>query len=151
MDIQSVLSLLDDKKVADTIGVSTGASTDNVNSVIKLGLPVLLGQLGNAASTTEGADALDKAVTKDHAGGSLLDDIGQLFSGGTDTNDDGKKILGHVFGDNTPAATTTVAKKTGVDPATVLKIMSFVAPIAMAYIGKEKRRKVSMLEVCQIC
>ncbi len=137
MDLTSLITGAITGGAADKIGKATGADQDTVQTVIQAGLPVILGQLANNTSTPEGTQQLDTAVSKDHSGGTLLDSLGSLFGGG-DSNPDGNKILGHVFGDNQSAATSTIAKTTGVDSATVVKILSFLAPLVMAYLGKQK-------------
>lgn len=137
MDLQSMINDLVKGNVAEKIGDATGTDQSTVEQVVEAGLPVILGQLGNNASTPDGATELDKAVEKDHTGGSLLDSLGSLFSGG-DTNSDGGKILDHVLGDNKTAAGQEVSKQTGVDVGTVAKILTFLAPLVMAYLGKKK-------------
>ncbi len=137
MHLTSVIGNIVKGNVADKIGQATGTDKATVEHVLQAGLPVILGQIANNASTNEGATKLDTAVAKDHAGGSLLDSLGGLFVGG-DTNTDGGKILDHVLGDKQDAANQAVAKSTGVDAATVAKILTFLAPLVMAYLGKKK-------------
>ena len=137
MDLTSLITSVITGGATDKIGKATGADQNTVQSVIQAGLPVILGQLANNTRTPEGAQQLDTAISKDHAGGTLLDSLGSLFGSG-DSNTDGGKILDHVLGDSQSIATSTIAKKTGVDPATVVKILGFVAPLVMAYLGKQK-------------
>lgn len=137
MDLQSLVNNLIKGNVATKIGEAIGTDQSTVEQVVEAGLPVILGQLGNNASTTEGAAQLDQAVQSDHTGGSLLESLGSLFSGG-DTNSEGGKILDHVLGDNKSTASQEVSKQTGVDVATVAKILTFLAPLVMAYLGKKK-------------
>ena len=63
--------------------------------------------------------------------------MGGLFAGG-DRNNDGGKIIEHVLGDRQSSANETIANKTGIDAATVAKILTFLAPLVMAYLGKKK-------------
>lgn len=137
MDMTSVLNNVLKGGAADNISKATGADSSAVEKVIQAGLPVIIGQMAKNASTPEGAGQLDAAVTKDHAGGSLLDSLGSLFGGG-DSNVDGGKILGHVLGGGQDVANQKIAKKTGVDAATVAKILTFLAPLVMAYLAKQK-------------
>lgn len=137
MDVQSILTDITKGNVSDKIGQATSTDQSTVEQVIQAGLPVILGQMGNNASTEEGAAKLDTAVAKDHTRGSLLDSLSGLFAGG-DSNTDGGKILDHVLGDSKSKAADTISKQTGVDPATVIKILTFLAPLVMAYLGKKK-------------
>lgn len=132
MDFQTLLTY-----VAMKISTTVGTSLNDVTKVIQAGVPILLGQLGNNASSMTGATQLDKALLKDHLGGSLLDNPDAVFTGG-DVNVEGVKILDHVFGDNITTATRQVSQKTGVEPTTIVKIWSFIAPLVMAFLGREK-------------
>lgn len=75
--------------------------------------------------------------------GSLLDNLGGLFSGGVDSSvtSDGAGILGHLLGGNTSTVTNAISNKTGVSTSTVLKILAIVAPILMSYLGKQVTNK----------
>ena len=137
MDLSSIIGDVIKGNVADKIGKQTGADQAQVESVISAALPVILGQLANNTSSKEGAEQLDAAVAKDHNGGSLFESLGSLFGGGQ-TNADGGKILEHVLGDKQASANDAISQKTGVDAATVAKILTFVAPLVLAYLGKRK-------------
>lgn len=120
-------------KIADSVGVDRST----VDKVIDAGVPVIVGRLGKNVQDPEGASSLDAALSKDHSG-SLLDNLGSLFGQG-DQDEDGDKILGHVFGDSKTAVEGKIAKKTGVDLTTVAKVLSFIAPIILAQLGKQKK------------
>ncbi len=137
MDLTSLIGDVVKGNVAEKIGKSTGTDQQTVEKVIQAGLPVILGQMAKNTSKEDGAAALDAAVEKDHTGGSLLESLGTLFAGG-DKNSDGDKILGHVFGKKQTTANQNIAAKSGVDAATVAKILTFLAPLVMAYLGKKK-------------
>lgn len=124
--------------LSDKIGGSTGASKSQVEEVIGAAMPAIIGALGKNVSSSDGASSLDNALSKDHDG-SLLSNLGALFGGG-DVNTDGSKILSHILGNDKQALSSSVSKKTGVDSATVLKILSFVAPLVLAYLGKKKQQ-----------
>lgn len=138
MDLQANITDLIKGNVSNSISQSTGVSQSDVEHVISAGLPMIIGQMGNNVSSTDGATALDAAVNKHHAGGSLLDSLGSLFETPT-TQQDGSKILDHVLGANSSVVTNRLSKQTGVDPAAVMKILAFVAPLIMAFLGREKQ------------
>jgi hypothetical protein len=137
MDVQAAINDIIKGNVATKIGNATETDQSTVEKVVVAGLPIILGQMGNNTATTSGAEKLDAAVEKDHMGGSLLESLSGLFAGG-DSSGDGSKILDHVFGNKIPAAAEQVATKTGLDTATVVKILTFLAPLVMAYLGKKK-------------
>ena len=137
MDVQAAINDIIKGNVATKIGNATETDQSTVEKVVVAGLPIILGQMGNNTATTSGAEKLDAAVEKDHMGGSLLESLSGLFAG-DDSSGDGSKILDHVFGNKTSAAAEQVATKTGVDTATVGKILTFLAPLVMAYLGKKK-------------
>lgn len=140
MDINQAVKEILKGNVEGKIAESTGTDRSTVDRVIEVGLPMLIGMLGNNTKDEAGAASLDKAVEEDHTGDSLLESLSGLFSGG-DKNEDGEKILGHVFGNETQNAAKNVSGKTGIDMETVLGILSFLAPIVMAYLGKQKKEK----------
>lgn len=138
MDLQALITQAVSGTVSQQISKATGVDETKVQSVIDSGLPVIIGQMARNTSTSDGAVQLDAALAKDHAGGSLLGDLAGLFTGGS-SNIDGAKILTHVLSGNQTTANEQISQKTGVDAATVAKILSFVAPIIMAYLSKQKQ------------
>lgn len=48
--------------------------------------------------------------------------------------------LGHVFGNNRTAVEQGIAKKSGISLSKIGPLLAIVAPIVMAYLGKEKRQ-----------
>lgn len=137
MDLTSMIGTAAKDMFATKVGEATGLDQKDVDKVVQAGLPVILGQLANNTADRQGAEALDAAVAKDHAGGSLLDSLGSLFSGGQ-APAEGGKILEHILGSNQTKTNDTIAKKTGVDAATVAQILAFLAPLVMAYLGRKK-------------
>lgn len=123
------------KNVAGQFGLDENQASAAVNTAI----PVILGGLNSNAQTPEGAASLNNALESKHDG-SLLDNLGGLLGGGniTDLLQDGGGILGHVFGNNVNAVENGVAQKTGISTDKIGPIIKMLAPIVMAYLGKEK-------------
>ncbi len=134
MDLQGLIKDALGAQAAEKIADATGVDKDSVGKVIAAGAPLILGQMSKNSSDETEAEKLDKAVEKDHSP-SLLENITGVFAGGSE-NLDGAKILGHVFGTKGDAASEKVAKKTGIDARSVVKILSFVAPIIMSALAK---------------
>lgn len=139
MDIASILGQVVSGGISDNVAAKTGAKKQDVESVIAASLPMILGGLAKNASTSDGAQALDTAITNKHTSSTVLDDANAATS--DETIADGQKALGHVFGGSEQSVARVVSKKTGVDTATVMKILAVLVPIALAYLGKQKNSK----------
>lgn len=122
------------QNISDKVGLAPGA----VEDIINLGVPVLLGGLGKNATDSQGAAALSETLDQKHDG-SLLNSIGNLFANNQNFNQEGQKILGHIFGEQTEDSKNAIGKKTGIDPAVVAQVLSFIAPLVLAQLGKQKK------------
>lgn len=120
------------------IGQAAGVNQDQVASVLKGALPGMLEGLSRNASTGQGAEALWNALDRDHDGGVLEDLTG--FLGGSGGMADGAKILGHVFGSRQAGVENSISRASGVDMASVAKIMAMAAPLIMGALGKAKNQ-----------
>lgn len=126
---------------AEMIGGQLGLEPDQAQSAISVALPVLLGAMQRNASQPEGAEALLGALNRDHDG-SLLDNLGGFLGGGAGggTNTGvGEAILGHVFGGRMGAVQNQVGAATGLDAGSVGRLLSMLAPIVMAFLGRSTR------------
>jgi len=123
----------------DQIGKAVGVNQDQVANVLKGALPGMLAGLSKNASTPQGAEALSGALDRDHDGG-VLDNLAG-FLDGSGGMADGAKILGHIFGGKRGGVEQSVSQASGVDAASVAKIMAMVAPLIMAVCSRVVRRK----------
>ena len=120
------------------LGKSLGVDGKTAAMGLAAAAPMILGALQRNASRPEGAQALDRALERDHDGG-LLDNLsGILVQGETGT---GEAILGHLFGNRRGAVDQGVAKAAGLVPATASRLMAMAAPMIMAQLGKAKREQ----------
>lgn len=136
MDLQSVLSSVAKPETLKNVASATGQSPEKVQEIIEASLPLVLGQVSKNASTKKGSDSLNKALDQ-HSDGSILDTLSGLF-GGDSTNSDGMSILGHIFGSSNDKASNHVAQKTGVDANTVMQVLSYIAPLVLAYLAQHR-------------
>ncbi|MBP7148978.1 MAG: DUF937 domain-containing protein [Acidobacteria bacterium] len=120
------------------VGQQVGVDSNTVATVLSAGLPMLLGGLSRNAANPQGAEALFGALQRDHDGG-ILDMLG----GGLPQNAlaDGMGILGHVFGGRQSALQNSLGRSTGIDAATVGRILAMAAPIVLGYLGRMQRQK----------
>lgn len=115
-----------------------GVDSDAMSNAIGMLIPILTSALARNASSPDGARELSDALAKDHDGG-LLDQLPDYLSN-PDTKD-GDAILGHVLGSRRQDAEVAVSRSTGLDPQQVAKIMAALAPIVLAYLGRQQREK----------
>ena len=78
----------------------------------------LMGALAKNASSTEGAQALNNALERDHDG-SILEDVMGMLTGNAQVNNDrmlnGSGILNHVLGNKQSGAVDMISKLSGLD------------------------------------
>lgn len=118
-----------------SLAKTTGTSANKVQNVLATALPVMLTGMQNNASTQEGEASLLSALSQ-HAEDDTSD-IAEALS--TADAADGKKILGHLLGGENDDVLKSVAKQTGVSKAKVSDILSKVAPMLLALLGKQNQ------------
>ena len=145
----SLEDLLGQQQGGDAVGQISqmlGANQSMTSSAIQLALPMILSGLANNASTPQGAEKLNTALEQDHSGG-LLDNLAGYLGGGlaqpqeTNRQTDGLGILGHIFGQKQSAVAQEVSQNSGLDIGQVAKLLITLAPIVMAFLGKQKQQQ----------
>ena len=118
-----------------------GISEQQTQQALPAALAALTGAMAQNAAQPQGAQQLSNALAKDHDG-SLLDSL-DGFLGGANPGalGAGASILGHVFGGRQPQVTGNLGRSTGLDPATMARMLSMLAPIVLAYLGRRQRQK----------
>ncbi|WP_452220768.1 DUF937 domain-containing protein [Lacinutrix salivirga] len=126
------------KTIISGVSGSTGTDQNKTSSVLTMALPVLMKAMERNASTPQGAEGLLGALKGKHDG-SILDNLGGLFSGGVNEEvvNDGDKILGHVLGDKKQGVEKILGEKSGLDMGSVANILKVAAPILMGVLGKQ--------------
>src|SRR5262245_43582474 len=124
----------------DAIGSKTGLPQADVSRAVSGALPAILaGLAGNAARSPNGAASLASALDRNHDG-SLLDDVAG-FLGTKGVSAGGADILGHVFGTKRDSVESNLGRASGIDPASMAKVMALLAPVVMAMLGKAKNAR----------
>ena len=144
-DLNDLVSSIFSGGNLEAISQHLGVSNEETASGIAAVLPVLVGALAGNASTQRGEQTLASAVGRDHDG-SLLDALGGMLAGslgGKSAN--GPGILGHLFGDddNQNTLVNNLASRSGVNSTMISKLMPILAPLVMAWLGKQLRSKMS--------
>jgi hypothetical protein len=140
MDLTSLLMQSLGDNGIEQIGRQAGMNPNQTSAAMSAVVPMLLGAMAKNSSSPEGASGLLGALDKDHDG-SILDDLGGFLGGAMISNrsSNGAGILKHILGGNQTTVESGLANKVGVDSASIAKLMTIVAPLIMAYLGKQKR------------
>lgn len=147
-----------------------GASPAQTQNAIQAALPLLMGAMSRNASSPQGAQALHRAATRDHAAndpmallggllgggagagggmGEVLGALGGLLGGGGGTPaprvrsplEDGMGILGHVLGGAQQRAAGGVARAGGIDAGSAMQLMAMLAPLIMSALGRNAQQQ----------
>ncbi len=125
--------------VMQQIGQQIGADSGTTQSAVSMALPLLLGAMGNQATTAEGADAIHQA-TQQHDG-SILDNV-MGFVGNAGAGGIGSALLGQVLGGGTHnAMANAIAQNTGLDSGAATQLLGILTPLVMGAIGKSSQEQ----------
>lgn len=129
------------KTIISGVSGQTGQPQEKTQDLLTMAMPVLMQAMKRNASTPKGAEGLLGALNNKHDG-SILDNLGGLFSGGVDNSvmEDGGKILGHVLGGRQQNVQMALSQKSGIDAGSVAQILKVAAPILMGVLGKQQRQ-----------
>ena len=109
---------------AEQFGQELGTDSATVQSAITMALPALLGALSRNAASPGGASALDSALGQHD--GSVLGDLASVITGG---GGPGAAILGHVLGARQGSVQAGISNATGMDGASVARLLAMLAPM----------------------
>lgn len=105
----------------------------------------LMGALAKNAESTEGAQALNHALERDHDGSILNDVMGMLSGQQAQAQDNrmlnGSGILNHVLGNKQGGAVQMISKLSGLDSDKTGSLMTMLAPLVMGALGKTKKEQ----------
>jgi hypothetical protein len=114
-----------------------GISEATANTAVQIGVPLILAALARNASQPQEAENLHQAVAHDHDG-SIFDNLTGYLQNPQSAN--GAGILGHVFGNQTPAIESNLAQATGMDPNAAGGMLETLAPLVMGSLGKAQQQ-----------
>jgi hypothetical protein len=114
-----------------------GADERTAGNATGAAVSTLIGALARNASQQQGAESLHKALSKDHDG-SLLDNLAGFL--GNPQGGPGEGILRHVLGARRPQVEAGLSKTTGLDAGSVGRLLTMLAPVVMAALGKTQRQ-----------
>ncbi|MBR4700667.1 MAG: DUF937 domain-containing protein [Oscillospiraceae bacterium] len=131
-DLNSIGTLLSEGGVS-AISKRTKVKQSDVAKVLSAGIPALLSGMADNASDPAGAEALTRAA-QDHRAVNAAN-VGDFLKG-ADLKD-GKKILGHVLGDNQNAMIEKIAGEAGVTKGKATSILALAAPLLLSLLGNQ--------------
>ena len=127
MNLLSLLlrSLLTGGSISALSG-KTGLSSDKLKKLIPLAIPLLLKFLTSNASSESGLSSLLNALTQHTNKKPLAEQIEEADC------EDGKKIIGHIFGGQSDAVVNNLAEQSGLSETEVNSALSGLAPALMS-------------------
>lgn len=138
MDIFSLINgQLNDKDALNKLGQSVGAEPSQVQQLAQIGLPTLLQALGRNAETTEGAVSLAAAL--DQHQDDDVEDISRFLN--KVDQEDGAKILNHIFSGRTDRVQNNLARQTGLQQSQVSGVLTQLAPLVLGMLAQQKKEK----------
>lgn len=141
MNLSELLNGPMGQMVINNVANQLGMDERQATSAVSVALSAILAGMQRNVQTQQGAQSLDNALSDSRHDGSLLDNLGSLLGGNSQAiSQDGGKILGHIFGNNKPAVEQGISQKTGISLQKIGPLLAILAPIVMAYLGKEKRQ-----------
>ena len=124
----------------DAIAEKAGISSSKVSSILAAGLPLILKAINRNNQTDEGLSSFDKALN-DHANDKSYGSVKDYVNGRTAADEeDGDKMLGHVFQDK-ESIIDRLAQTFDIEPAAVKRVLILLVPVLMSYFAKEKKDK----------
>ena len=129
------LADLQSPEAARTLSRELGIDEAATKNALAAALPALMGALSRTGTTPDGAQSLLAALDRDHDG-SILDDL--LGTLGGAQSGSGEGILGHLLGARRGAVESQIGRQSGLDPASVGKILAAVAPLVMGALGRAR-------------
>ncbi len=114
-----------------------GTSPQQTQSAVAAALPLLLGALGRNAAQPQGAEALQRALRRDHATRDPQSVLASVLGG--DGMQDGAAILGHIFGERQQRAVRGLGAATGMDSGSASQLLAMLAPLVMQALGQRQQ------------
>lgn len=138
--MSSIIEVLMDQLKGENLGKISNQVGAREKDAAKA-MPEILGLLTEAlarnSSREEGAQALSKALDKDHDG-SILDNLPEFIN--NYQNGPGDGILRHVLGDNRRTVEERLSQKSSLDLGSITNLLTMLAPLVMGFLGRSKRQ-----------
>ena len=120
------------------ISQQLGVSEEQTREALPAALATLTGAMAQNAAQPQGAQQLSNALSRDHDG-SILDSLDSFLGSGNTSP--GASILGHILGGRQQSVQGNLGRNTGLDPATISRLLALLAPIVLGYLGRQQRQQ----------
>ena len=130
-DLNSIGALISGDGL-NALSKRTKVGKEDVAKVLSAGIPALVGGMRRNAGAEAGAASLSKALA-DHSADDVTNPA--AFLKGADLKD-GKKILGHVLGDDQKGLVDEISRASGVTKGKTTTILALVAPLLLSLLGQ---------------
>ncbi len=145
MDLMQLITSQLSGGVMDQLAQQVGGSKEQTQSATQGILSTLIGAMAKNTAQKDGAAGLFNALEKDHDG-SLLDNIGDFLNPEkpnpvSERATNGIGILNHLLGDKGDAISKMIGQQSGLSQQKTMGLMSTLAPILMATLGKQKQQQ----------
>src|SRR6478609_10715971 len=117
-----------DQVPVDQLAGQLGVGSDEVRQALEQARPALLGGLQANASDSSGADSLLAALSDHQAPVNSVGDVDEQ---------DGRAIVGNIFGGNTDQVVNQLGGLGGTSGSLVQKLLPLLAPIVMSWLAKK--------------
>ena len=117
----------------NAISRRTKVAKEDVAKVLSAGIPALVGGMRRNAGAEAGAASLSKALA-DHSSADVSNPADFLKNADLK---DGKKILGHVLGDDQKGLVDEISRAAGVTKGKTGTILALVAPLLLSLLGSQ--------------
>ena len=138
MDLTSLLSSSIGQNLISGAASQLGIEQSKAQSIISIGLPVLMSAIQKNASNPATASGLQNALESKHDG-SILENLSGFLGQGDFS--DGSKIIGHLLGGNSQNVVNAIGQQSGTDSSQVGNVLSMLAPVVMGMMGKQKQEQ----------
>ncbi len=133
----SLLSLLTQsmgsQSSVNSLAKKTGVSSTAVQMLIAAAVPMLIKSLTKNASSKDGIASLLGALTQHTSTKALADQIDEA------DEEDGNRIIGHIFGNNQNDIVSQLAGQTGLNNSQVTSLLGNMAPALLSSLSAAKQ------------
>ena len=136
MDLKALMETMLSTDSIESMSKAAEVSEGDVKSVLASALPSLLNGIQEQANGEETAEGFLGALGQ-HAKVDTAD-MASFFSN-VDV-EDGGKIVGHLLGANTEAATQEVSERAGLGSGKTALILALAAPLLMSLLGQQQQQ-----------
>jgi hypothetical protein len=125
-------------QVSSQLAASLGIRKQTASQLVPSVLPLIMGGLKRQMETRGGAQRANHILNK-YGSPSVLDGIGELFAAkAAESSPDPR--LGGLLGEAGVGASSALAGKFKLDPATIMKVIVMLAPIVLGYLSRQRDR-----------